>query len=276
MRVLNPSLLLLGLITLPLPWVEIQCVAKPKARRVERLVVVRQSGIQTMTGDSSFTDHFKQQVESSKKELSKTLREVLAKENYPPQSDPAILVIVWAALLVLGALIGFLLKTSRRRAVYFLVIATAASACLVVQGFVVKFPLKPPANWIVPEGIDPEDPEPNDRPRQKPEVQTVVASGLGYWLALLFSAAGVVGAIFEWRETAPGGLMDDRDITRLCYGTPSSDSADSADREGMINYQCPECSAALHARQETAGMTIRCQKCRSMITVPTRSDRSRE
>jgi DNA-directed RNA polymerase subunit RPC12/RpoP len=276
MRILNPSLLLLGLIALPLPWVEIQCVARPKARHVERLVVVTQTGIQTMKGEASFTDRFKKLVEPRAKDLRESASEVLAEKSEALRSDPVILVMVWMALLFLGAVVGYCLKTGRRRAVFLTTIAAAASACLVVQGFILKFPLKPPLDWAVPAAIDIDDSDPDGLPRQKPEVQTETVFGMGYWLAVFLSALALAGGIFEWFHTAPGGLLDDRDITRLCYGAPKAEGDDSAARDGIISYQCPECSASLHSRQEAAGMTIRCQKCRSTITVPSRSDGGQE
>jgi len=265
--------LLLGLITLPLPWVEIQCVAKSNTRRVNpRIVIVRQNAVQTMTGEFSYTDDYDKLISQVAKEPGEPGR---VKENSQPvRSNPALLVIAWAALLVLGALLGFALRAGRRRAVLLTFIATAALACLVSQGFILGFPLKAVNDWPLDEWLDLSNLAPDDAPKKRPEVRMERAFGLGFWLAIILSAGALAGGVVEWmKSSAWWNSTDDKDITRLCYGTPTSDSRDSTEREGMISYQCPECSAALHARQEAARMTIRCQKCRSMITVPSRSDR---
>src|SRR5438105_15291540 len=100
MRFLNPSLLLLGLITLPLPWVEIQCVAKSNTRRVNpRIVIVTQNAVQTMTGDSSYTDDYHRLTSNGAKEPGEPAPGLVKENSQQVRSDPAILVIAWAALL---------------------------------------------------------------------------------------------------------------------------------------------------------------------------------
>jgi len=131
MRFLSPSLMLLSLIALPLPFLEVSCAGHK---------FITQNGIQTITGEHTVATDMEQQMGGKAGAGG-------ANQGGPPMMqkgkkvDSAFLVIVWAGLLVVGALLGFLLPAGPSRGPLLGLLAAAAAACLLAQGFVLKFPL---------------------------------------------------------------------------------------------------------------------------------------
>jgi DNA-directed RNA polymerase subunit RPC12/RpoP len=268
MRFLSPSIFLLGLVLLPLPWIEVQCVARSNPGFPEpRVGVARQNGIQTMTGDSTTTAEYKRTVEQSKKNLRKDTLEIIEDRLEPQRADPAILVIGWTALLVLGAAVGFLMRAGRMRTGLLMLIGLAAFACLLLQGLVVGFPLKP-AIERTRRGEDRSDDSARAEPPEKDsELRFETVLGPLYWLAAAVPLAALVGAFFEATRAPVRRSRDDDDVKRACYPSQAVDPGASSETGPMISYRCPECSCSLLSRQEAAGMTIRCRECKMTIVV---------
>jgi hypothetical protein len=194
MRFITPSALLFALVMLVLPWIEIRCDAGPP---LGSITVIEQNGIQTMTGQYSLGSSAK------------------GKANVNPSDklDPALFVIGWAVLAALGVIIGLVVPMGASRTFLLGVCSLAAVACLVVQGFVVKFPvvlrmekdkaekkdlgpalqLGPNLNNMgglqpnIPGGLKPNIPQ--------PEAKAVLV--LGFWLALAATAAACAGVVVE-------------------------------------------------------------------------------
>ena len=119
MRYVSPSLMLLGLIALPLPFLDIRCQGQS---------VATQSGIQAMQGQHS-----------EKADMGAGMKPGGAQQN--KKLDAAPLVMGWAGLLAVGAIAGFLMPPSSARVSLLSLLALGAAACLIAQGFVLKFPL---------------------------------------------------------------------------------------------------------------------------------------
>src|SRR5438093_561399 len=124
MRFFSPSILLLSLIVLPLPWIDL---------RWENKTLLRQHGFHTMLG--TFKTAFDRALMEDADEIGNTPR-VTRK-----QFDRAFLAIGWLGLVTGGAVLGFVLRPSVRRSVLVALFAGLASVCLIAQAFVAEFPL---------------------------------------------------------------------------------------------------------------------------------------
>jgi hypothetical protein len=172
---------------------------------------------------------------------------------------PAVLVIVWLALVCVGIAAGFLMRTGTARKAVLGLSSGLAVACLLAQAYALSFPLSLDiAKEVKAEKENRqvdlfEDPE-------APELPLRTVLGAGYWLALFGSFAALVTG------TKPESRTQSSDA-EFTYGVPTR-AGESEGRRTGIQYDCPECGRGLHARQEAAGLTIQCTGCKSMITVP--------
>jgi hypothetical protein len=195
MRFVTPSTLGFGLLMFALPWLEVRC---------DQYVLYTQSGIQTTTGKVSLGKDFKTiakqlEQEGNKKEAggAKVLEGVDEAEE-KLSTDPAVLVTVWAALMGLGIVLGFILPLGRARTLLLAASTAAAAGCLLQQTFVLKFPLehkvdkqnaqeKEAAGAAKAGNINLGIPQPK------------VVFGIGLWLAMLATVGGI-GAV-AWEAT---------------------------------------------------------------------------
>jgi hypothetical protein len=204
MRFVTPSALLFGLVMLVLPWLEVRCDAGPP---VGSLTIIQQNGIQTMTGQYSLGSRFS---ELEKKAGGGNAGPGAGKRD---KVDPAPFVIGWAALAGLGFVLGLVVPLGSSRTLLLGACSLAAVACLIVQGFVVKFPAARdvekdkaekkdlgPALQLGPKlnnpgGLQPNipgGPQPNI---PQPELKTILQ--FGFWLALAATVAACAGVVVE-------------------------------------------------------------------------------
>jgi hypothetical protein len=208
MRFVTPSSFVLALAMMFLPWVDIRC----DLPGMGTVTVATQKGFETITGKVD-QGELPGQGMGGKQAPG-------AKEKKLDKVDSAVLVIAWAGLAAAGVVLGLVLPPSGARKALLGLCAVAAVACLVAQAFVLKFPIT--------KEVDKEMDAAKAALKQgggaaggagganvnlgglggvgnapQPEAKTVLRPG--FWLAVLLTAAALVGVAMEGSDTSAVG-----------------------------------------------------------------------
>jgi hypothetical protein len=189
MRFISPSMLLLALIALVLPWVDVRC---------ESMSLVTQTGIQAVMGEASISKDLKDLQKMGDKGQGGD-QEV---KPFGDKGESAVLVIVWATLAAAGVLLGLVLGLSRGRAFLLGACAVGGVACLLVQAYVVKFPIEEATRKDMGKN-QAKKPNPGLPGANLPEPKFSVELKAGFWLALGATLASLGGVIAECAVGSP-------------------------------------------------------------------------